>query len=93
MLELIVCMIRSFGRIKKVWWILWLQGKHYLIQEEWKNEVANIFKDISGKIGITLDAFWAEPKDNTKAADRDAAERYLQMHVSFFDVFDFICFI
>ncbi|XP_049870133.1 myrosinase 1-like [Pectinophora gossypiella] len=33
-----------------------------------------------GKIGITLDAFWAEPHDSSKPEDHEAAERYLQMH-------------
>ncbi|XP_030041345.2 myrosinase 1 [Manduca sexta] len=33
-----------------------------------------------GKIGITLDAFWGEPKDANKQEDRDAVETYLQMH-------------
>lgn len=37
---------------------------------------------VLGKVGITLDSFWAEPRDPTKAEDRIAAERYLQMHVS-----------
>ncbi|CAH2071514.1 unnamed protein product, partial [Iphiclides podalirius] len=37
-----------------------------------------------GKIGITLDAFWAEPKNNRKMSDREAAERYLQMHLGIF---------
>ncbi|VVD04216.1 unnamed protein product [Leptidea sinapis] len=32
-----------------------------------------------GKVGLTLDAFHADPKDPTKADDREAAERYLQM--------------
>ena len=38
--------------------------------------------NISGRVGITLDAFWAEPKDDKKKEDHEAAERYLQMHVS-----------
>ncbi|XP_032513180.2 myrosinase 1-like [Danaus plexippus] len=37
-----------------------------------------------GKVGITLDAFWAEPKDYNKEEDHEAAERYLQMHVGLF---------
>ncbi|XP_013138791.1 PREDICTED: myrosinase 1-like [Papilio polytes] len=37
-----------------------------------------------GKIGITLDAFYAEPKDPRKQSDIDAAERYLQMHLGIF---------
>ncbi|XP_072939650.1 myrosinase 1-like isoform X2 [Epargyreus clarus] len=37
-----------------------------------------------GKIGITLDAFWAEPKDPSKVEDQEAAERYLQMRVGLF---------
>ncbi|KAI8424203.1 hypothetical protein MSG28_002783 [Choristoneura fumiferana] len=37
-----------------------------------------------GKVGITLDAFWAKPKNNSKAEDIEAAERYLQMHVGLF---------
>lgn len=39
----------------------------------------NVF---AGQIGITLDAFMAVPKDPTKEEDHEAAERYLQMHVS-----------
>lgn len=35
-----------------------------------------------GRIGITLDAFWAEPKNEINEEDKEAAERYLQMHVS-----------
>nr|XP_026496812.1 myrosinase 1-like [Vanessa tameamea] len=37
-----------------------------------------------GKIGITLDAFWAEPKDSNKKEDHEAAERYLQMHLGLY---------
>ncbi|XP_050343356.1 myrosinase 1-like [Nymphalis io] len=37
-----------------------------------------------GKIGITLDAFWAEPKDSNKKEDQEAAERYLQMHLGLY---------
>lgn len=38
---------------------------------------------VSGKVGITLDAFWADPKDANKPEDIEAAENYLQMHVSY----------
>ncbi|CAH0725205.1 unnamed protein product, partial [Brenthis ino] len=37
-----------------------------------------------GKIGLTLDSYWAEPKDENKKEDRDAAERYLQMHLGMY---------
>ncbi|XP_037969035.2 myrosinase 1 [Plutella xylostella] len=35
-----------------------------------------------GKIGITLDAFWADPLDPTKEEDREAAERYMMMNLA-----------
>lgn len=41
-----------------------------------------LINGFTGIIGITLDAFWAEPKDPTKPEDHEAAERYLQMHVN-----------
>ncbi|XP_048007482.1 myrosinase 1-like [Leguminivora glycinivorella] len=37
-----------------------------------------------GKIGLTLDAFWAEPKNSSNPDDIEAAERYLQMHLGTF---------
>ncbi|XP_061711095.1 myrosinase 1-like [Cydia pomonella] len=37
-----------------------------------------------GKIGITLDAFWAKPKNSSNPDDIEAAERYLQMHLGTF---------
>ncbi|XP_063619466.1 myrosinase 1-like [Cydia splendana] len=37
-----------------------------------------------GKIGITLDAFWAKPKNSSNPDDLEAAERYLQMHLGTF---------
>lgn len=37
-----------------------------------------------GRIGITLDAFWAEPKNVTDREDRIAAERYMQMHMGMY---------
>ncbi|XP_041970641.1 myrosinase 1-like isoform X2 [Aricia agestis] len=37
-----------------------------------------------GKIGVTLDAFFAEPKDSNKQEDVEAAERYLQMRLGLY---------
>ncbi|XP_045494355.1 myrosinase 1-like [Colias croceus] len=37
-----------------------------------------------GRIGITLDAFYAEPKDENNPDDLAAAERYLQMRVGLY---------
>ncbi|CAG4992208.1 unnamed protein product [Parnassius apollo] len=37
-----------------------------------------------GKIGLTLDAFWAVPKDKSNHSDVLAAERYLQMRLGIF---------
>ncbi|KAI5644439.1 glycosyl hydrolase family 1 domain-containing protein [Phthorimaea operculella] len=34
----------------------------------------------NGQIGITLDAFYAEPHDSSKPEDHEAGDRYLQMH-------------
>lgn len=39
---------------------------------------------ILGKVGITLDAFWAKPRDANKAEDVLAANAYLHMHVSIY---------
>lgn len=35
-----------------------------------------------GKVGITIDAIWAEPKTNL-TKDNEAAERLMQMEVRF----------
>ncbi|KAL0832750.1 hypothetical protein ABMA28_000925 [Loxostege sticticalis] len=37
-----------------------------------------------GQLGITLDAFWAEPKNASSQEDRDGAEAYLQMHLGIY---------
>ncbi|KAH9642034.1 hypothetical protein HF086_008721 [Spodoptera exigua] len=37
-----------------------------------------------GKVAITLDAFWADPKDPHKPEDVEAAENYLQMHLGIY---------
>ncbi|CAH0605489.1 unnamed protein product [Chrysodeixis includens] len=52
-----------------------------------------------GKVGITLDAFWAKPKDPNKLEDVHAADAYLQMHLDiyahpiFSDVGDYPAFV
>ncbi|CAH1647058.1 unnamed protein product [Spodoptera littoralis] len=38
----------------------------------------------NGMVGITLDAFWADPKDPNKPEDVEAAENYLQMHLGIY---------
>lgn len=42
-----------------------------------------LYNIISGKIGMSLDSNWAEPKTNS-SKDREAVERYLQTHVSYY---------
>ncbi|GBP62348.1 Myrosinase 1 [Eumeta japonica] len=45
----------------------------------------NYFKATQGgKIGITLDAFWAEPKVVNDPQDKIASERYMQMHLGMY---------
>ncbi|XP_075972009.1 myrosinase 1-like [Anticarsia gemmatalis] len=52
-----------------------------------------------GRVGITLDAFWSEPKNPDKPEDVDAAKWYLQMHLDiyahpiFSDVGDYPSFV
>ncbi|XP_028170456.1 myrosinase 1-like [Ostrinia furnacalis] len=38
----------------------------------------------NGQIGITLDSFWAEPKNASDPEDVAAAENYLQMHLGIY---------
>ncbi|XP_026755414.1 myrosinase 1-like [Galleria mellonella] len=38
----------------------------------------------NGRVGITLDAFWAEPKNSIDPIDIEAAERYRQMRVGIY---------
>ncbi|XP_053603502.1 myrosinase 1-like [Plodia interpunctella] len=37
-----------------------------------------------GNVGITLDAFWGEPKNSLNPDDVEAAERYTQMHLGLY---------
>ncbi|XP_045765371.1 myrosinase 1-like [Maniola jurtina] len=37
-----------------------------------------------GKIGLTLDVFYPEPKDSNNKEDVEAAERYIQMHLGLY---------
>ncbi|XP_059056668.1 myrosinase 1-like [Achroia grisella] len=38
----------------------------------------------NGRVGITLDAFWADPKNSTDPLDIEAAERYRQMRLGIY---------
>lgn len=57
----------------------------YYYQGNNSNTIFN-YVCFSGKVAITLDAFWADPKDPNSPADVQAAEDYLQMHVSYLGV-------
>ncbi|XP_013190175.2 myrosinase 1 [Amyelois transitella] len=37
-----------------------------------------------GRVGITLDAFWGEPRNSSNANDIEAAERYNQFHLGLY---------
>ncbi|KAM3967155.1 LOW QUALITY PROTEIN: myrosinase 1 [Aphomia sociella] len=38
----------------------------------------------NGRVGITLDAFWADPKNSSDPLDVIAAKRYIQLHLGIF---------
>ncbi|KAH8319520.1 hypothetical protein KR067_012669, partial [Drosophila pandora] len=52
-------------------------------------EVVHMYRDLfqkrqGGRIGITLDTSWPEPKDPNSAEDREASERAMQFYVGWF---------